>query len=371
MTSRPQKKRRRVQEVATVPATTSQATSSPIPVPPSADFMAMMQTCITAAIPTITQTVIASLNRAGEGNNASATATSPSSSEQTVPLDIPTEVDQSSGPSTGPATAAAEFCLSNMTAPRNEDQMHDSEYTHNHSQTVKRNLTKPIDLGLDTKIKNKIVSDEYVDMGVLLNPGQDTKDKYTTEIKDGSLALVKVPSTRKMDSVNQWLNCFNVFGAIYSKRHPESGHKLFQYARRVQAIAEESGDSAAIAYDKSFRLWREREPEDCPWDQLNVALYHEALAEGLVSKFRGKQGQSFRSNSNQKRPFRQNKKRVYCHSFNNNKGNCQRGQSCTYPHICEYCGGNHDRAKCTNNKSEPTVKNAHKQPAPTTQNKSK
>jgi len=33
-----------------------------------------------------------------------------------------------------------------------------------------------------------------------------------------------------------------------------------------------------------------------------------------------------------------NQKNAYCYSFNNNKGKCERGQNCLFPHVCEKCG---------------------------------
>ncbi|XP_069129624.1 uncharacterized protein [Argopecten irradians] len=334
MSSPPAKKRRRVQVEKTRQAAPAIASTSSQPQP---DMQAMVNSCVTAAIPAITQTVLDALQRAE-------VPSAPTPDDQEVESETQTDNLASQ------ATAGSAVAFDTLTAGPSS-----CEYVEESSS--KRNISKPIDLGLDPKIKTKIVSDEFVDMGVLLNPGKDNKERYTTEIKDGSLSLVKLPAAKKVHTLSQWLACFHVFGAIYSKRHQDRGHQLFEYARRIQAIAEESGDHAAMSYDRSFRLWRERDPHDCPWDQLNVALYHEALSEGLVYKLKSKPGQPFQSGVNKKKPFQgtANRKRVYCHSYNNNSGMCKRGPLCTYPHTCQYCGGPHDRTKCTSSQQQPNT----------------
>ncbi|XP_069133561.1 uncharacterized protein [Argopecten irradians] len=281
MSSPPAKKRRRVQVEKTRQAAPAIASTSSQPQP---DMQAMVNSCVTAAIPAITQTVLDALQRAEVPG-------APTPDDQEVESETQTDNLASQ------ATAGSAVAFDTLTAGPSS-----CEYVEESSS--KRNISKPIDLGLDPKIKTKIVSDEFVDMGVLLNPGKDNKERYTTEIKDGSLSLVKLPAAKKVHTLSQWLACFHVFGAIYSKRHQDRGHQLFEYARRIQAIAEESGDHAAMSYDRSFRLWRERDPHDCPWDQLNVALYHEALSEGLVYKLKSKPGQPFQSGSTRKSPFK-------------------------------------------------------------------
>ena len=124
-------------------------------------------------------------------------------------------------------------------------------------------------------------------------------------------------------------------------------------------ISVEASHEAAINYDKSFRQWRESDPKDCQWQFMNFELYHEALASGLKSKIKSatkfQPQQSFRSASGPNK-IRSNR---YCFDFNTKEGGCPRGQSCPYPHICQFCSGNHPKSKCSEQnqaKPAPTVR---------------
>lgn len=37
------------------------------------------------------------------------------------------------------------------------------------------------------------------------------------------------------------------------------------YGQIVKKISKKGGDKAAIAYDESFRRWRQLDPAACPW----------------------------------------------------------------------------------------------------------
>lgn len=356
MADHPPRKKRRGRQVSAALGSAAQGQDTTRPeangrADANSDVASMVKEVLTATlptlIPTITTSVLAAIQKGGLDQTAGQLQ------ELVAPQPAGPSLQEEGQPDT--VSSAAAECLvdlTGMSAPSNT--------------LGQRHLHKPFDLGLDPKIKGKIWADEYVDFGLLAHPSSDHKEKYTTEVKDGTLSLVKVPNSKKIENLRQWCGAFHLFGAIYTKKHTDKGNVLFQYAKRVQDIADESGDSAALQYDRSFRLWREMEPSDCPWEHLNIPLYHEALAEGLSSKFRSKQGQPFRANSGNKRPFLNKRKpKVYCHSYNNNGGKCTRGQSCTYPHICELCGGSHDRSKCPT-KQDTNSHQTHKPTATST-----
>ena len=63
-----------------------------------------------------------------------------------------------------------------------------------------------------------------------------------------------------------------------------------KYADTVQRLGRQARDTAALFYDKQFRLRRQDSPELLPWDQLNGELFNQALSMGLVPKTKGNFG---------------------------------------------------------------------------------
>lgn len=53
-------------------------------------------------------------------------------------------------------------------------------------------------------------------------------------------------------------------GILYQK-NPNEVPNLMAYGQIVKKISTKGGDKAAIAYDESFRRWRQLDPAACPW----------------------------------------------------------------------------------------------------------
>jgi hypothetical protein len=202
-------------------------------------------------------------------------------------------------------------------------------------------MAKPVGLGVDPKIKAKILSNEYVKFATLLPKSSfDVDEKFRSEEKDGQLMFVKSSEAGQIRNINVWLEAFHIFVAIYCSKFPsEEGH-LMTYAQIIQCIAKSCGEDTALDYDEKFRQWRQVAPSDCPWNQKNPELFQDAMAKCLENK------QKLR-----KQPFRPQQPRTkYCFAFNN-KGTCTKGNSCTFPHICQYCSGKHSKRFCKQKQS--------------------
>lgn len=184
------------------------------------------------------------------------------------------------------------------------------------------------------------------------------QQRYTmVEPPGGGFALEKRNSpTYRFDSVAHWLSAFHVFVGIYSEKYPHEIGSLMKYAHTIQNLARRSCDIAAFMYDKTFRQWRETAWVYLPWDQVNSELYNDAMHLGLQIKLNlnGKLlSTKTMPKTFQRPPFPNktpneggNRTHSYCYSFNNNKGKCERGHNCQYPHMCEKCGGAHFRQIC-------------------------
>ena len=199
-------------------------------------------------------------------------------------------------------------------------------------------------MGVDPKVKGKIVANEYVKFASLLpKSGFEQDDKFKSIERDGQLIFVKSPDYGHIRTIGKWTEAFHVFVSIYCSKNPSEIGQLMTYAHIIQGIARSCGDEAALEYDIRFRQWRQVSPESCPWDQKNTELFQEAIVQGIENKTKVK-----------KQPFRAGQpKQKYCFTYNN-KGRCPKGTLCPYQHSCQNCAEKHSRLHCPN-KNKPTT----------------
>lgn len=204
-------------------------------------------------------------------------------------------------------------------------------------------ITRPLGLGVDSKIKSKIWANEFVDLCTLLGMKNKKKSFEIMENQKGECEIKAKRPTYEIRQVSQWVQAFFVFVGIVTEKFPREAPALMKYGDMVQKLGKQAGDEAAIYYDKNFREWRASNPSSFLWGNLNSEIHSEALAVSLgksrvgsasVSggkrKFSSSSPQFFRGSSSPKYP---------CHSFNN-RGFCTR-ERCPYTHACLKCGGTH------------------------------
>ena len=134
--------------------------------------------------------------------------------------------------------------------------------------------SNPIGTRVPRKLKDKIVTDQYVDMAALLdlNPQVDSMSQEPVMYVQVAHNVVR-PIPRKKNpqvlDISQWVKAFHLFMAIYTKVHPHEAPNLLQYLMVVESIAEEKGDWRV--YDETFRF--ERAESKTPWERLDNELY--------------------------------------------------------------------------------------------------
>lgn len=299
MASRP-KRKRTANKRLDPPATSTQPSASAS----SEDMTTLLQLCMSRIMPTIEDTFKTCI--ADYFSNTSPTATpQPQPLEHPAAIQPPTLLHEITGGNPVPSSAAGKQVDSDP------------------PQTLS---ALSLTLGVDQKTRAKIHSDEYVKFASLLKSNDpDNEESYKTVEKDGQLFFQKTSDKLQITSVYKWIECFHVFVAIYAEKHPNEVPNLMAYGQIVQKISKTSGDKAAIAYDESFRRWRQLDPAACPWQAKNIELYQEAMAQGLEFKLKTK-NQPFRATSTQQ-------KHRYCFSYNNN-GFCK-AKGCPHPHVCQ------------------------------------
>ncbi|XP_061175344.1 uncharacterized protein LOC133184330 [Saccostrea echinata] len=311
MASRP--KRRRTKPSSTVgPSTQPEGESS--------ELKNLVTECMAAALPIIENTVKECLTRLKTqqpaANQQSATA------QQEERTDI------------NPRTSTFNTIVDLDTNTGSNSQTTQNDLQESISQV---GISKPVGLGVDMKIKAKIFANEYIKLATLIPKSNfEQEPKFKSVEKDGQLVFIKSNDTCQIKTIAQWMEAFHVFVALHCSKYPEEVGQLMTYAQIIQGISKSCGDEAAISYDEKFRQWRQVAPRACPWDRKNSELFHDAIVQGFEAKAKLK-----------KQPFRATpSKQKYCFTFNNT-GSCNKGNSCPYAHICQYCSNKHSRLQCT------------------------
>jgi len=123
-------------------------------------------------------------------------------------------------------------------------------------------ISRPLGLGIDNKVKAKIWANEAIDFGSLLGFKKGRKKFEINEELDGACSMTAAKQPFTIRTVNQWMQAFHIFVAIYTEKHPQDAPKLMKYADIVQRLGRQAGDEAALYYDTNFREWRETSPHD-------------------------------------------------------------------------------------------------------------
>ena len=194
---------------------------------------------------------------------------------------------------------------------------------------------------VSAKIKAKIWQNEYVDFGALLGVGPPT-DKFALSLSPGNtissqnrLHLEPVQSSKKVQTITQWITAFNTFVAIYVERVPQDASKLMKYCEVVRDIAFKSGEW--LFYDEQFRFLRQSAPEQHPWDQIHWELWLRAMVNS-----RGKIPTN-QTHDNRPRSRSRTFPKGTCWTFHAGK-TCS---GCNYEHICYKCGAKHPASHCS------------------------
>lgn len=332
MASRP--KRRRTKPTSTSPPNTESDTPQPGPSSLSPDVSAIFQSCMTQVMPTIEDTFKKCME--GYFQRPSSSTGSPTTLVQPPPApsllhELTGDIQQGTSGTSDSPSLCNPLCASSV--------------------KTAVNLT----LGIDQKLRNKIHSGKYIKFSSLVKTVEtdcEGRNNYHTVEKDGQLVFVKATDKPTVNSLLKWMECFHIFVAIYSEKFPQEVPNLMAYAHIIQNLSRSSGDKAAITYDERFRLWRQQDPDSCPWQHKNLELFQEAMVQGLEFKSKSKT-----------QPFRPAQaKHRYCFAYNNT-GSCPRGSSCPHPHVCQYCAAKHHRKQCpskpkTNTKPAANSRNA-------------
>ncbi|XP_066305027.1 mucin-2-like [Branchiostoma lanceolatum] len=249
----------------------------------------------------------------------------------------------------GNALAAAILGTGNITNPTIRPPLVHGPPNNPNIVTASDTLHLPLDSGVSMSTKEKIWTDQYIDLRQLL-PNQTIDSQYTVALTNAGaapiLTLASRPSQHKQPlTLDQWTNAFLVFHYIYVQRHLAASSALVSYQHLIRAMAARGANW--LRYDELFRTYRQSSITT-PWNSPHLQLYIDALTTPLQTPIQTPQPQSttnFRPTGSR----RSTTSRIpmgYCFQFHKQNGKCLEA-ACPYTHTCPHCrSGGHKAYLC-------------------------
>ena len=215
------------------------------------------------------------------------------------------------------------------------------------------------------KIAKKVDSKEFVDFADLLQDQFATEDLSIPATQSGLVLVQSIESLRKkkkrITDFHAWVEALLVFVAIkYREANPEVA-SLMAYGVVMSQTAREHAVDRWLMYDRKFRESAGANKE-VKWNSLNSNLWNRCFSgqpksTGLKTcstcTATGHTAWECPSRSYRKPPSRKRlvpvsqtgDNHLLCYPYNN-KGECDRGNDCTFIHKCIGCGEDHPQISC-------------------------
>ena len=227
----------------------------------------------------------------------------------------------------------------------------------NYSETKFDQPGRPIDLKINEKVRQKIWSDQYIDLASLLDPQVHSEIGLTITSDPGEpLKFTPAKSNKVIGNLGQWCSAFEIFIIIYCQKKPAELSPLMTYMNSIKTLSHRGGDY--LWYDREFRYLRQT--MKLSWDTVHSGLWLECREMGKVTKYKNKsnngsdnfRGKSQQANSKQ-HPF------GYCFRYHN-FGKCGRS-ACKFKHSCYECNDEvHSFIRCPKNQKNNSSENRSK-----------
>lgn len=212
---------------------------------------------------------------------------------------------------------------------------------------------------VSAKMQRKILSDQYLELAVLLPQNQVEEGTYDLKFSKQGLQIVK-PGGRKYLSLEQWNEAFAVYMAIYIRKADtaDSAHLLLQqlltYQRDIGNLARQG--LAWYDYDRQFRS--DRATTFYPFgtvrqDLMLSAMLSKSEREHKYNQPRPRQNQPFRTYGtgpqHRTQSAASSRAAGYCFAYHEQGKRCIR-QPCQFKHTCPECSAHHPVYLCAKQK---------------------
>lgn len=212
----------------------------------------------------------------------------------------------------------------------------------------------PLDGYVDSKIKAKILSGQFIEYKTLLSENQTSGKRilaFENSEEGGENFCFKVPKSNLIiERLGEWHKCHDIFSTIMirHKKDPQLAIDLIKYGTLISRLADQGGDW--FNYDRQFRMLIATKTGGANWAVLNWELWH-SMVNKKPQYTRNQQKGSYRGGNSE--AAAQSPGRVpagYCYVFHRGS-NCTQ-KPCSYKHECPNCGGgqNHPMSRCKKGK---------------------
>ena len=215
----------------------------------------------------------------------------------------------------------------------------------NSGEMIYREPGRPIDLKVTEKQKQKIWSNQFIELATLLDPHVHAEVELTIISGPGEpIQFGPAKKGKSITNLGQWCSAFEIYISVYCQKDPSAVTSLLTYMNTIKTLAHKDGDYQT--YDREFRMMRET--MNLPWDLVHNGLWLECrdiVVRNKQKKFINGNNDSFRGKSSNNKSSQGKHPFGYCfryHSF----GKCGRA-SCLYKHACYECKDEkHSILKC-------------------------
>ena len=223
---------------------------------------------------------------------------------------------------------------------------------------------------LAKKLAESILAGNYVDFAELPPAKGRCKLLQSTE---GQLVLIHaadlLQSKRLIPDLATWCQCFAIFAAVVTSRHPERTASLMAYLAAITKASTRYKWPSWVVYDLNYRQ-NATDTGQTDWSRIDPGLYAECFnnmaisAEGwcthcystehtsdncILRPLSKKRPQS----SAAAPPAKRQEPVPICKKFNIFNGDCSFGTSCRYIHACLHCKqAGHPKSQCPQLRSQ-------------------
>jgi hypothetical protein len=121
------------------------------------------------------------------------------------------------------------------------------------SMSVSLQQVLPLGSTISDSLKNKIWSNEFVDLGLLLPTIHNKAQALPLVVQgDGNEKQIAVQeNTKRIKTIDQWISAFSVFMAVYCQKFKDAAPDLIKYMDTIRNMLKQKGDW--YQYDIEFR----------------------------------------------------------------------------------------------------------------------
>lgn len=196
---------------------------------------------------------------------------------------------------------------------------------------------------VDPKIKAKIWSKEYIELGLLAPKSQNdnSKSQIALGLEDSLVTQFAFSSakSKKSQNIDEWHRWFSAYASIYVQKYPSEAPAIFTYITRIFSLQRNSPTTFTWRlYDEHFRKIRAFQP--IPWHVIHQPVLAEVSEAPKHFQQNNSNNSSNHTSTSRNKPYDKP-----CFEYNKVSGCADK--SCIYTHKCLYCSTKgHPEVKC-------------------------